>query len=479
MRTIAIFSSFFLVFHCSTGFRQNCTSESIKILAKSLPPYVYIDSQPATPQTNTSALKGIMYDYLERLLKQCTHTCKNPPKIHWTILGGNKTVELVNGSTKNSSEYAFVLPIDFNTESEMQKAGKGVKPVMHTIMNAGAYYVIALKTHINERARKDMIRQLGECWPIFLVILLLAGISGVLIWIMEMFHNKDEFPPSFVRGSYEGFWWAFISMTTVGYGDKTPRSVAGRVFGVVWILVGLIVISTFTATITNAFSLSSNESFSLVDHKLAVVPGDGGQIQALAEGAIPKEYQDMKTAYDALTREDVYGLLVDRLQGAYFMEMQKDPELRVIKTIYTNINLKLAQNPHIHIFHDDECFSDALEKPNIDTLLRIYTKPGRRYFAAKDGVVFLSIESSISRGALQVFGGVLGGFIIIGLAVQLLYNVKYRKTAGVTDDEKQQPEVELKTLSYNTIDQKLIDLSLEIGRLREMLAIAKNNKSIH
>jgi hypothetical protein len=41
----------------------------------------------------------------------------------------------------------------------------------------------------------------------------------------------------------------------VRYGDKTPKSVFGRVFGVIWILVGLIIIAMFTATATNALTL--------------------------------------------------------------------------------------------------------------------------------------------------------------------------------------------------------------------------------
>ena len=28
--------------------------------------------------------------------------------------------------------------------------------------------------------------------------------------------NPVEFPNSFIEGSWEGFWWAFITMTTVG-----------------------------------------------------------------------------------------------------------------------------------------------------------------------------------------------------------------------------------------------------------------------
>lgn len=29
--------------------------------------------------------------------------------------------------------------------------------------------------------------------------------------------NTEEFPRSFLRGFFEGFWWSFVSMTTVGY----------------------------------------------------------------------------------------------------------------------------------------------------------------------------------------------------------------------------------------------------------------------
>ena len=32
----------------------------------------------------------------------------------------------------------------------------------------------------------------------------------------DTWYNPDEFPRSFVKGSGEGFWWAFVTMTTVG-----------------------------------------------------------------------------------------------------------------------------------------------------------------------------------------------------------------------------------------------------------------------
>lgn len=38
------------------------------------------------------------------------------------------------------------------------------------------------------------------------------------------------------------------------YGDKIPKSSLGRLFGVIWILVGAIMLSLFTAMATNAMN---------------------------------------------------------------------------------------------------------------------------------------------------------------------------------------------------------------------------------
>ena len=44
------------------------------------------------------------------------------------------------------------------------------------------------------------------------------------------------------------------------YGDKIPRSPLGRIFSIIWILVGAILLSLFTATVTNAMNTALDGS---------------------------------------------------------------------------------------------------------------------------------------------------------------------------------------------------------------------------
>jgi len=128
-----------------------------------------------------------------------------------------------------------------------------------------------------------------KSWPLFVVTLILTAIAGVIMWALDTHWNSEEFPRSFIRGSWDGFWWSFISMTTVGYGDKCPKSVIARLFSIIWILLGLVIMAMFTANITSALTALSLqlEPSSLVGVKVAVL-GNGTEYQhALEEDAEP------------------------------------------------------------------------------------------------------------------------------------------------------------------------------------------------
>ena len=91
-----------------------------------------------------------------------------------------------------------------------------------------------------------------------LAVLLLA--VGMLVWWFERKRNPQQFGGKSARGIGSGFWWSAVTMTTVGYGDKAPVSLAGRVVGLIWMFAGIIMISGFTAAIASSLTVTQLES---------------------------------------------------------------------------------------------------------------------------------------------------------------------------------------------------------------------------
>lgn len=89
------------------------------------------------------------------------------------------------------------------------------------------------------------------------VILFLVGF---ITWLFERNKNPEEFGDGKSKGLWSSFWFAAVTMTTVGYGDKSPRSVGGRIVALVWMFAAIIIISSITAAIASALTVGQLES---------------------------------------------------------------------------------------------------------------------------------------------------------------------------------------------------------------------------
>lgn len=96
-------------------------------------------------------------------------------------------------------------------------------------------------------------------WNFISAILILVGvifIFGFLVWIFERKSNPDEFGGG-PKGIFQGFWWSAVTMTTVGYGDKSPRTFGGRFIGLIWMFLAIIMISSLTAGIASSLTVQN------------------------------------------------------------------------------------------------------------------------------------------------------------------------------------------------------------------------------
>jgi voltage-gated potassium channel len=80
------------------------------------------------------------------------------------------------------------------------------------------------------------------------VIAMAATVITVVAGLVMTLADAENFPSI---GS--GLWWAVQTVTTVGYGDDVPTSLAGRLVAVLVMLLGVAFLTVITASITSTF----------------------------------------------------------------------------------------------------------------------------------------------------------------------------------------------------------------------------------
>jgi ABC-type amino acid transport substrate-binding protein len=88
------------------------------------------------------------------------------------------------------------------------------------------------------------------------LLLLLSIIAGIVVWLLERRKNDEMFGDGTAGGIGHGIWWAIVTMTTVGYGDKAPKTAGGRIVALVWMLFSIIFVASFTANITTSLTIN-------------------------------------------------------------------------------------------------------------------------------------------------------------------------------------------------------------------------------
>jgi voltage-gated potassium channel len=93
---------------------------------------------------------------------------------------------------------------------------------------------------------------------LFRVLIAAAGTLFLGAWAVLLFEEDGN--TGNIHSYPQALWWAIVTVTTVGYGDKYPVSTGGRIVATVLMLVGIGLIGVLTATVASVFMKEHTDS---------------------------------------------------------------------------------------------------------------------------------------------------------------------------------------------------------------------------
>lgn len=166
-----------------------------------------------------------------------------------------------------------------------------VVPVLQSLRIAGMERSSLVATELGLRTMA-ILRHRG----LFRVLLAAAGLLFLGSWLVLL--SEEHAKGSNIHDYGNALWWAVVTVTTVGYGDRYPVTSLGRAVAVVLMLVGIGLIGVLTATVasffvqehTDANKAQLQQAHEDLGARLSAMDDRLAHIEQLLAGGAPRPY---------------------------------------------------------------------------------------------------------------------------------------------------------------------------------------------
>ncbi len=224
-----------------------------------------------------------------------------------------------------------------------------------------------------------------EFLEIVLLLVFIIFIFGFFLWLVERKHNKFQFRPGLL-GLFDGLWWSAVTMTTVGYGDKAPKTNQGKAIAIIWMFTAVIIISSFTAGIASTLTISglqtdiqNAEDIRLVEQICTVGASNGEAYLNQEDIPINETYASPILALRAIAKKENDVLLYDKTILQYYINrLSLDEKVKLLPfTLKENYQSFMLPKNHEYFDKINVGLMKEIQKEHWLDLQRKYDIMGR------------------------------------------------------------------------------------------------------
>jgi len=162
--------------------------------------------------------------------------------------------------------------------------------------------------------------------------------GGHLIWVIERRTNPN-FPRSYFRGVIEGMWWSSVMVVTANMADDAPRSALSRLVSLIWLLIGVLLIANFTASVTATVTVNHlenviNDVNDLNGRQVMTVKGSTADEYLQRIGIHATTVSAIQDAYPLLEAGKVDAIVYDAPVLRYYEAREGSGKVKVVGQIF-------------------------------------------------------------------------------------------------------------------------------------------------